>query len=182
MTRVPVAQSLGRFTTIEQQLRELGRTPERRILSSIIKPATGPIEAVLGGGDVREVRRLNLADQEPFATVTVWIPAHLAERFTVTELERSSFYELLSASGQLLRPLAWAHQVIRAAAIDEHDAAVLNVPAESVGLTVERTTYDTADVAILHSRFVFPASRVFFEVDLVDEVSSIGPSGLRLVT
>lgn len=182
VVRVPLTQSLARLSTIEQQLRELGKKPERRILSSRTYPATGRVEEVLGGGEVREVVRLNLADGEPFAKVTVWIPSHLGDRFTVADLERSSFYELLAATDLLLRPLAWAHQTIQAIAIDERDAALLGVTAASVGLACERITFDTADVPVLYSRFVFPASRVVFEVDLMSEVTSIGPSGLRLVT
>ncbi len=182
VARVPVAQPLGRFATIEQQLRELGRTPTRRILTTRSYPASGRVEEVLGGGEVREVTRLNLIDGEPFARVTVWVPAHLGGGLSVADLERFSFYELLTSSGRLLRPLAWAHQVIRAVVIDDDDARLLGVAPESVGLACERITYDAADVAVLYSHFVFPASRVLFEVDLTDEVSSIGPTGLRLVT
>jgi DNA-binding GntR family transcriptional regulator len=180
--RVPVPQSLARLSTIEEQLRELGRRPQRKILSSSIRPASGRVEEVLGGGDVREVVRLNLVDGEPFARVTVWAPVHVAGHLSITDLERSSFYELLEATGALKRPLAWAHQSIRGIAIDERDAELLGVAAGAVGLCCERITYDTADQPVLLSEFVFPASRVLFEVNLSSEVSSIGPSGLRLAT
>ena len=73
----PLRQSLGRLGTIEAQLASSGLSPERRVLDFEFVPAPRWVAAELGKGTVLRVRRLNLADGEPFARVTVWCPARL---------------------------------------------------------------------------------------------------------
>ena len=73
----PVRQTLGRLATIEGQLEAIGAVPERRILDFAFVSAPPRVRAHLGPVEVLQVRRINLADDEPFARVTVWVP----ERF-----------------------------------------------------------------------------------------------------
>ena len=49
----------------------------------------------LKGERVVRVRRLNLADDEPFGLVTVWVPSRLAQGITAEQAEARTFYELL---------------------------------------------------------------------------------------
>ncbi len=177
----PFKQVLGRFTTIEEQLEELGVATRRCIVGSRTVRANGRLEEVLGGGELLEVTRVNLADGQPFARVTVWVQSYLARSFTLDEVEEHSFYALLSRSGTLKLPLARAVQNIAATAISEEDAELLKVSAGSPGLLCERITFDRGDHPILFSRYVFPGSRAIFEVELSSEVSSIAPTGLRLL-
>jgi GntR family transcriptional regulator len=151
------------------------------VLSSTRVTASGRLEEILGSGEFLEVRRLNLADGMPFARVTVWIPAAMAEGFSIRALEEHSFYELLSRSPLLLRPLVSARQTIGATAITEIDASLLDVPIGSPVLVCERITFDVAGHPVLFSEFVFPGSRTQFVTELTSEVGSIAPSGLRLV-
>ncbi|MHB8190976.1 MAG: GntR family transcriptional regulator [Ferrimicrobium sp.] len=176
-----VRQVLGRFATIEDQLLELGIQPRRRILSSRIYTAAGRVEEVLGGGEVREVVRVNLADEIPFAVVTVWVSAYLGAEFSREELEEFSFYELLSRSDRLRAPLDRAIQTIAAVLIVDEEARLLGVADRSPGLLCERITFDTSDQPVLLSRFLFPGLRTAFEVELTSQVGSIAPGGLRLV-
>lgn len=177
----PVHQRLGQFSTIEEQLYEVGMTPSRQVLSSRRMKATGRIEEVLGSGEMLEVKRLNLADGLPFARVTVWIPAHLGYEFSMKDLEENSLYRLLSDSTLLLRPLAKATQSIAAEAIGESDALLLGVPPNSPGLICERVTFDTGGYPVLLSEYVFPGSRTQFVTELTSQVGSIALSGLKLV-
>ena len=78
----PLRQSLGRLATIESQLAASGLRPERRILEFAFVPAEPRVRRLLGTDQVLKVRRLNLADDEPFALVTVWCPARLAEHLS----------------------------------------------------------------------------------------------------
>ncbi len=57
--------------------RRSGITPERRVLDFAFVAAEPRVRRVLGTEQVLRVRRLNLADGEPFARVTVWCPATL---------------------------------------------------------------------------------------------------------
>jgi GntR family transcriptional regulator len=171
----PLRQSLGRMGTIEAQLAASGVRSERRILSFGFVAAPPRVREVLGSATVLEVRRVNLADGEPFALVTVWCPEDLGAHLSRAEVERAPFYELLDI------PFGGAVQTIGAALIDEGDAALLEVPVGSPVLRCERTTSDRAGRAVLLSEHVFPAHRTEFVVDLPLAEPSIAPSGLRLV-
>ncbi len=171
----PLRQSLGRLATIEAQLTAGGRSPERRILEFAFEPASPRVREVLGCDQVLRVSRLNLADGEPFACVTVWCPAELGQHLTRAEVERSPFYELLP------RPLGGATQTIGAAAASADEARLLQVPVGSPVLRCERVTRDADGRAVLVSSHLFPAHRTEFVVELTQSEPSIAPSGLRLV-
>jgi GntR family transcriptional regulator len=171
----PLRQSLGRLGTLEGQLEIEGVRSERRILDFAYHRATGRIREVFGAGSVLEVRRLNLADGEPFALVTVWCPQELARELSRADVERSPFYELVGVE------LGGAVQTIGAAAADADEAERLGVPTGAPVLVCERVTSDLAGTPVLLSRFVFPAHLTEFVVELPRAEQSIAPSGLRLV-
>lgn len=177
----PLPQSLERFSTIEEQLSEIGVTPVRKILSSRRVTASGRIEESLGSGEMLEIERVNLADRLPFARVTVWVPAFLADQFSVRALEEHSLYELLARSSELRRPLASAVQTIAAVAMEPRDAALLGVPPHSPALHCERITFDSGGHPVLFSESVFPGSRTEFVSEMTSDVRSMAPTGLRLV-
>ena len=168
-------QNLARLGTIEGQLSAAGVTPERRVLDFAYVVASRPVRAVLRVDQVLQVRRLNLADGQPFARVTVWCPAVLAAELSRADVERSPFYELLPV------PLGGATQTIGAAAADRADAALLAVPIGSPVLRCERVTTDVDGRPVLMSEHVFPGHRTEFLVDLPHVSQSMAPTGLRLV-
>lgn len=171
----PLRQSLGRLGTIEGQLAASGVEAERRILDFELVPAPPEVAASLGAGTVLQVRRVNLADGEPFARVTVWCPEALGAGLSRADVERSPFYELLPVA------LGGATQTIGAAAAGTGDADVLAIPAGSPVLRCRRVTTSEAGEVVLVSEHVFPAHRTEFVVDLPRSEPSIAPSGLRLV-
>jgi len=171
----PLRQSLARLGTTEGQLADEGVRSERRILDFRFVTAPPRVRQVLGTKTVLEVRRLNLADGEPFARVTVWCPEALGSGLSRDQVEAHSFYDLLDVD------LGGATQTIGAAAASEDDAAVLEIPSGSPVLVCERITEDAAGRPVLLSEHVFPAHRTEFVVDLPHVEASISPSGLRLV-
>jgi GntR family transcriptional regulator len=172
----PVRQTLGRLATIESQLTDQGVRAEREVLDFGFVRASKRVRDVLGGESVLRVRRLNRADGEPFAVVTVWVPERLGARLSRDDVERTPIYELLPVK------LGGATQTIGAAAASARDAGLLEVPEGAPLLRCERTTYDTHRRAVLFSQHLFPALRTEFVVDLpVEGAESIAPAGLRLV-
>ncbi len=151
-----VRQSLGALSTIEAQLAADGRSSIRRVLSF------GFVTVSTADGDVPvlEVVRVNLADGQPFALVTVWCPAELGAALSRDDVERATFLELL--------PVAFdrATQVIGADVADGRDAELLDIPVGSPLLVVERVTHDTSGAVVLVSEHRFPAHRTEFVVDL----------------
>jgi GntR family transcriptional regulator len=171
----PLRQTLGRLGTVESQLESSGIVSTRRVLDFAVVDAPPRVRQVLGVKRVLEVRRLNLADGEPFARVTVWCPRRLAAGLRRADVERSSFYELID------EPLGGAIQTIGAAAADAADAALLGIPVGSPVLVCERTTMSLEGEPVLLSTHVFPGHLTEFVVDLPHVDVSIAPSGLRLV-
>ena len=171
----PVQQRLNRLETIESQLTERGVHAERQVLEFAFVDAPRHVRAALGCEQVLRVKRLNLADGEPFAVVTVWCPAELGQHLSRRDVERQPFYELLGVE------LRGATQTIGADAASDTDAALLKVPVGSPVLRCERLTTTVAGAPVLLSEHLFPAHRTEFVVDLPEAEPSIAPSGLRLV-
>lgn len=168
-------QPLARLATIEDQMRASGVTPQRQVLEFAFEKAPRDIAKALGTQQVLRVRRVNLADGEPFAIVTVWCSAEKGANLSRADVERSPFYELLDV------PLSGATQTIGADAATIEEATVLKVPVGSPVLRCVRTTSSVEGRAVLVSQHVFPGHRTEFVVDLPFVDQSIAPSGLRLV-
>ena len=171
----PLQQSLGQLATIEAQLSDGGIKPERRILEFAFEKASMQVAKILGADQVLRVKRLNLADGEPFALVTVWCRSDLGQHLSRADVERSPFYELLDV------PLKGATQTIGADAASVENAQLLGIPVGSPVLRCTRTTTDTDGRAVLLSEHVFPAHRTEFVVELPHAERSMAPTGLRLV-
>lgn len=171
----PLQQRLAHLGTIEAQLEEEGRRSRREILDFDFLDSPPAIAEVLGADRVLRVRRINLADDEPFAIVTVWCPESLTADLGPREVAERSFYENLPVT------LASATQTIGAAAADPSDAEVLGVPVGSPVLRCRRVTSDDSGTPVLIGEYVFPGHLTEFVVELENPMASIGPSGLRLV-
>ena len=72
-------------------------------------------------------RRLNLADGEPFALVTVWCPQAMASKLSRDDVEARPFYELLDVE------LGSARQRIRAGVATAEEAELLGDAARRPG-------------------------------------------------
>jgi GntR family transcriptional regulator len=172
---MPLQQRLTQLETIERQLEERGMHPERQVIEFAFVDAPAHVAAQLQCESVLRVKRVNRADGEPFAIVTVWCPAELGQHMSRADVERQPFYELLGVA------LRGATQTIGAAAAGPADASLLGVPIGSPVLRCERLTTSTAGRPILLSEHIFPAHRTEFVVDLPLAEPSTTPSGLRLV-
>ena len=168
----PVRQSLGRVTTVEAALEAAGAHPERRVLEFAFEPAPsfvasglelGPDHAPGGGHEVLRVQRLNLADGEPFALVTVWVPGELGHYLSRAEVEVATFYDLLPLRGVAL---GRATQQIGADIANAADARHLDVEKGSALLTARRITRDTDGRPVIFSLHRYPAARTSIEIDL----------------
>lgn len=171
----PVRQSLDQLGTIEAQLAESGRSNERRVVEFAFVEPPARVRSLLGPETVLRVKRVNLADGEPFAVVTVWCPAELGRKLSRDDVEQRSFLDLLGVQ------LRGATQTIGADAASGADATLLHVPTGAPLLTCQRVTTDSDGRPVLVSEHLFPAHRTEFVVELPSAEPSISPSGLRLV-
>jgi len=171
----PVRQQLQHLGTVEDQLEGGGRHAERRVIEFSFDRPPERVRRVLGVDQVLRVKRLNLADGEPFAVVTVWCPAELGRSLSREDVERHPFYELLGIA------LRGATQTIGADIADASEAALLHVPVGAPLLRCQRVTTDTGGCPVLMSDHVYPAHRTEFVVELPLAEPSTSPAGLRLL-
>ncbi|MBK5287257.1 MAG: GntR family transcriptional regulator [Acidimicrobiia bacterium] len=161
----PVRQPLGRVTTIESALEAAGALPERRVLEFTFEPATPETAKLLGLGadaEVLRVVRLNLADGEPFALVTVWLPASLGVHVSRADVEAATFYELLPLHGVEAGRVV---QTITATTADRQQATRLNIATGEPLLACRRITYDRHGDAVMASEHRYPAQSTALEVE-----------------
>jgi GntR family transcriptional regulator len=171
----PVPQRLERLGTIEAHLEGSGRDAVRRVVEFSFEAPPRHVRAVLGVDRVLRVKRINLADGEPFAIVTVWCPAELGQHLSMSDVERRPFYELLDVE------LRGATQTIGADIAHPADATLLAVPEGAPLLKCRRVTTDVSGNPVLMSEHLFSAHRTEFVVELPYDEPSITPTGLRLV-
>lgn len=171
----PVRQRLERLGTIEAQLATSGKDPARQILEFAFGTPPQHVREVLGTDRTLRVKRVNLADGEPFAVVTVWCPAELGDRLSMSDVARRPFSELLPVE------LRGATQTIGADVAEPDDATLLAIPVGAPVLRCRRVTNDVDGNPVLMSEHVFPAHRTEFVVDLPHDEPTITPTGLRLV-
>lgn len=174
VTPSPVPQPLDGLRTIEANVLAAGHATERRVLGFGFVDAPARARDVLGASAVLEIRRVNLADGEPFARVTVWVPEALAGDLSRADVEQQSLYVLLPIT------LAGATQVIGAVPASAEDAELLGVPVGEPLLRAERTTRATTGEAVLLSEAVFNPLLTELVVDL-PPTGEAEPAGLRLV-
>lgn len=175
VTTEPIRQSLERLGTIESQVETSGRYAVRRVIEFAFEAPPPHVRELLGAGKVLRVKRVNLADGEPFAVVTVWCPAAVGQKLSIDDVERQPFYELLDVE------LRGATQTIGADSAEPHVAELLAVPIGSPLLRCRRVTTDLDGRPVLVSEHLFPAHRTEFVVELPYDEPSVTPAGLRLV-
>jgi GntR family transcriptional regulator len=161
----PVRQPLGRVTTIEAALEAAGARPERRVLEFGFEPAAPEIAKALGlpaDAEVLRVARLNLADGEPFALVTVWLPEALGAHVSRADVERATFYDLLPLHGVETGRIV---QTITATAAERAEARHLGGRTGDPMLACRRVTYDRSGAAVMVSEHRYPARSTALEVE-----------------
>jgi GntR family transcriptional regulator len=171
----PVRQSLHSLGTIEAQIEGVGKISERRVEEFAFEQPPARVRTLLRTDQVLRVKRVNFADGDPFAVVTVWCPADLGAKLSRSDVEQSPFYELINVE------LRGATQTIGADSAEPADAALLGVQVGSPLLRCQRVTTDRQGDPVLVSEHLFPAHRTEFVVDLPQAEPSMTPSGLRLV-
>jgi GntR family transcriptional regulator len=161
----PVRQPLGRVTTVEAAVEAAGARPGRKILAFGFVDAPVAVADALHidrGADVLRVERVNLADDEPFALVTVWVRADVGADVSRADVERATFYDLLPLRGI---ELGSVHQTITAELASSGSARLLACAPGAPLLLCRRITHDAAGVPTLVSEHRYPADRTTFEIE-----------------
>lgn len=129
-----------------------GHTPQTRLLRFEPVQAPAPIELVLGaaGREVMCLQRVYSLHGHPFALARAWLPP-AAARVSWDEASRNPIYSILE---ELLGLRVTRAEVsILARAAEPEEAKLLELPASSSVLVMERVSYCAEGAALECSRF-----------------------------
>jgi GntR family transcriptional regulator len=158
------------LTSFSADMSGKGMRPSSRTLE-FERIAAGPRLArrlqVSPDEEVIRAVRLRLADEVPMAIERLHVPRALVPDLTGTDLERNSFYDLLSRRYGIT--LQSAQRVIEATVTSADEAEILTVPLHSAAFFFERTSRDTEGRIVEYVRSVYRGDRF----RIVGEVSAM---------
>lgn len=145
--------------SFSQQMRELGRTPNSRLLGQQIGTVSLDIPALQAyqGKPCLTLERLRLGDAEPICHQTSTILSERCPGIEEQDFSNQSLYEVLATRYQLM--INRIDHVVRAVAADGYRADLLEVEEGTPLLFVGTTTYIDDDELIEYSASYYRADR-----------------------
>jgi GntR family transcriptional regulator len=146
--------------SFSQQMRELGREPHSRTLSTemgVVNAENVPTLQALKGQPCFLIERLRLGDEEPICHQTSTVLIERCPGIEGQDFTNQSLYEILSTQYHLI--INRIDHVVRAVAADEYRAELLNVAEGAPLLFVGTTTYLDDGEIIEHSASYYRADR-----------------------
>ena len=162
-------RDISGFRSFSEDVRARGFTPSSQVLDfKEVKPGAVIRERlhIPEGEPVFLLRRLRLADQEPVAVETAYLPCRLSPGLFNEDLSNSSLYTILAEKYNLVP--TWADAEIEAAVPTKEEAGLLNLKAGMPVLVAHRVTFaadydaiETVDSVYRGDRFTFYTGRQF---------------------
>lgn len=152
------------LTSFTEDMRNRGMEPDSVIIKSGLVPAGARVGHHLGispGEEVVRLERLRTADGVPMCLERVYLPAHLVPGILQEDLERS-LYELLDTRYRIR--VEEAEQSVRSTVLQPREARLLEVPALSPALLVERTTFDRRDRRVERATSIYRGDRYSYQL------------------
>jgi GntR family transcriptional regulator len=141
VTTPKFVQRLSRFYSFSDEIRKMGAVPCTKKIKFVIGPADKSISEKLElevGEKVFTIKRLRLANDEPFAMEASYIPFKFVENLTEEFMNELGLYNTLKQKCNL-EPEE-ASETFEAVLADHENAELLKVPRRSAALHVERIT------------------------------------------
>lgn len=153
VTAPKIEQRLSHFYSFSEEIREMGYSPSSRMLDFRIVKADESVANNLGlnrGDPVYSIRRLRLANEEPFAIENSFVPCDVCPGLSSEDISSKGLYNTMNINYGLIPNEAV--ETFEAIAIDAENAHYLNVSRNSPGLLLERVTRaDQTIVEYCHS-------------------------------
>lgn len=135
-----IEQRLQSFYSFSEEIRKMGMTPSTSILRFETAESTENIAEALGikpQDEVYVIKRLRLADHEPFALETSYIPVTLCPGLNIQHIESVGLYKTLESQFGII--VNEAEEVFEAVIIDTESSRYLKTGKHSPGLLLHRT-------------------------------------------
>jgi GntR family transcriptional regulator len=160
-----VHHMMAPITSFTEHMKELGRQPETRVLSSQVIQAAAPFHEILqvpAGSPVSKLVRLRLADGEPVAHEVCYIPWHLAPGVANEDLNRSLFQVLREKYGlQVIRSFDTLKPII----ITDELACLLMIEPNSPSIHIQTVSYLDDNTPVEYSESVFRSDAANFIIE-----------------
>ena len=166
VTRRRLGQELTRLCSVTEDLRARGFTPGARLLGvRMVRPPLHIQHALClrEGGEVYEVYRLRLADEEPVSLQWCYTAVKLTPGLDQEDLT-GSLWDLYTRRYGLV--LAVADQTLRARAATPEEAELLDIDAGDPLVAITRTTYDGSETPVQYLDSLWRGDRYDFTVRL----------------
>lgn len=161
-----IAQELT-MTSFTEDMRRRGMRPASRTLDLSIVPAgarLGRLLHVSPSEPVMVAKRLRLADGETMAIETLHVRATLVPGLTARDLDKQSFYELLSERYGIV--IVGGVQSIEPTVTNEEESNALGVPLHSPAFLFERVTRSEEDEIVEYVSSLYRGDRYRIVTDL----------------
>jgi DNA-binding GntR family transcriptional regulator len=155
-----------RLTSLFDDLDGAQQSPETRVLSVDIGQPTAEVAAALliaANQSVLRLRRLRMANHEPLAIMENYLPGARVD-VSAVDFVHVGLYQAMRAAGIRLRG---AKQRIGARQGTAEECRLLQDPAFSPVITMDRLTHDDTGLPVEWGRHVFRANRYEFTMTLV---------------
>jgi len=154
------------FTT---QMEALGRVPATTLVYLKKVEANKYLAEHLGltlGAPVYKLKRIRSADGMPLMVERTFIPGTIFKGFTAEMLDSTALYTVMQETYHIT--IAEADEGFYASFIGNKDADLLQVPADSPGLNVQRTTYSDTHEVIEYTLSVARSDQFVYQVHHVN--------------
>ena len=154
------------LTSFTEEMKLRAMRPGTRLISMSTCPATSHVARQLGiedGESVYEIARLRLADDEPMAIETAYVPIGYLPNLTEDKVATGSLYEVMRENGL---EITHATQTLEATLAKVAEATILKIKNKAPVLLIERTTYASGGQVIEFVKSVYRGDRYKFAIDL----------------
>lgn len=165
VTAPKIEQRLSSFYSFSEEIRKMGYTPSTQVVGFDLIKADAEVAKHLNipqEAKVYSIRRLRLANQEPFAYENSFIPEELCPGLTSEEVATNGLYNSMGKYGIVPNK---AIETFEAVAISSNDALYLEANKNSPGLLLNRVTYAEQKV-IEYCRSIIRGDRYKYRIVL----------------
>jgi len=163
----PIEQDLIRLTDFVEDMKLAGLSPSSRVLSVVHEKAETEVAEALhlsAGEDVIRIDRLRLANEQPIAYDTTWLPLRFGLLISEADLAHETIYDVLETRYTI--PIEHGTFHITAAAATSEQAQFLHIASGTGLLLIQRLSYTTGDVPVSVQNRYYRTDRVSYRVTL----------------
>ena len=162
-----IEQELVRLTDFVEDMQRAGQNPSSQVLGRVYEAAHGPIAGALRlpeGTQVMRIDRLRMANEQPVAYDTTWLPLRYGELLTGRDLTRETIYHILETRFAI--PVLSGTFTITATGATPQLSEALEVAECSALLVIERVSYTSRNEPVYLQKRYYRPDRVQYRVML----------------